>query len=100
MLRRTRTLVAIFLAVALLAMPTVGFAASDVEKINSEPAPAVIDAAFIRPLGLAFLGVSALLWVPVAGITAITRPQEIDKTVDAMLVKPAQFVFSDPLGTH
>ncbi len=98
MLRRFRTLVAAFAVVALVATPA--FAGTDVGKVDLDPAPAVVDAALMRPLGLAMLGVSALLWVPVAGVTAVTRPQDLHLTVDAMLVEPAKFVFVDPLGSH
>ena len=79
MLRRFRTsgfrsAVLALAAFALLAVPVTASAGSKIDKIDSAPAPLAVDVFFLRPMGLIALGVSAILYVPMAGITAITRP--------------------------
>ncbi len=98
MLRQIRTFFAALAVTALLASP--GFAATNIDNLDAGPASPVTDAIVLRPLGLAMLGVSAALWVPAAAVTALVRPSELDMTIEHMLVKPARFVFVDPLGSH
>lgn len=99
MLRHLRTALAALAVVGLLASPA-AFAASNVELIENEKAPPMVDLFLMRPLGLAMLGVSAALWVPAQAVTMVVRPQEYQTPIDIMLKKPARFVFVDPLGEH
>ena len=62
--------------------------------------PAVLDALILRPLGLQMLVVGAVLFVPAAAVTAITRPHEIGKPFNALIVAPARYVWVDPIGKH
>lgn len=94
-LRSIATLTVLF---SLAATPVL--AKTSIEEVESEPAPAMIDVMLIRPLGLVMLGVSSALFVPAAGITAITRPDQMDLAYDAFIRKPARFVFVDPIGSH
>ena len=101
MLRHLRTALAALAVVGLLAAPaTSAFAASNVELIENEKAPPMVDLFIMRPLGLAMLGVSAVLWVPAQAVTMVVRPKEYQTPIDYMLKGPAQFVFVDPLGEH
>jgi len=87
--------------VVMLAVPaTSAFAGSNVELIEGEKSPPMVDLFLMRPLGLVMLGVSAALWVPAQALTMMVRPMDYMKPIDAMLVKPAKFVFVDPLGEH
>ena len=93
--------IAIVMVVGMLAVPaTSAFAATDVEMIENEKAPPMVDLFLMRPLGLAMLGVSAVLWVPAQAATMVIRPRDYRKPIDYMLVRPARFVFVDPLGEH
>ena len=101
MLRHLRTLLAALAVVGMLAAPaTSAFAASNIETIENEKAPPMVDLLLMRPLGLAMLVVSAAAWVPAQAITMMVRWEDRQKPVDYMLKGPAQFVFVDPLGEH
>jgi hypothetical protein len=101
MLRHLRTTLAALAVVGMLAVPaTSAFAATGVDLIENEKAPPMVDLFLMRPLGLAMLGVSAVLWVPAQAATMVVRPADYRKPIDYLLVKPARFVFVDPLGEH
>ena len=102
MLRHFRTLLAALAVVGMLAAPaTSAFAASsNIETIENEKAPPMVDLFLMRPLGLAALCVSAVFWVPAQALTMAVRWEDRQKPVDYMLKGPAQFVFVDPLGEH
>jgi hypothetical protein len=101
MLRHLRTLLAALAVVGMLAVPaTSAFAGSNVELLEGEKAPPMVDLFVMRPLGLAMLGVSAALWVPAQTLTMVIRPRDYKKPIDKMLVRPAKFVFVDPIGEH
>jgi hypothetical protein len=101
MLRHLRIFLAALAVVGMLAVPTTSaFAGSGFEMVENEKAPPMIDLFFMRPLGLVMLAASAALWVPAQATTMLIRPQDYRKPIDALLVKPAKFVFVDPLGEH
>ena len=86
MLRHLRTLLAAFAVVGMLAVPaTSAFAASDVELVENQKAPPMVDLFIMRPLGLVMLGVSATLWVPAQALTMIVRPEDYQKPIDEPL---------------
>ncbi len=101
MLRHLRTLLAALAVVGILAAPaTSAFAASNIETIENEKAPPMVDLFLMRPLGLAMLAVSAVFWVPAQALTMAVRWEDRQKPIDYMLKGPAEFVFVDPLGEH
>ena len=101
MLRHLRTLFAALAVVGMLAAPaTSAFAGSNIETLETEKTPPMVDLLLLRPLGLAMLAVSAAVWVPTELFTLMVRPQERQKPIDYMLKGPARFVFVDPLGEH
>jgi len=101
MLRHLRTLLAAFAVAGMLAVPaTSAFAASNVELVENQKAPPMVDLLLMRPLGLVMLGASAALWVPAQTFTMMIRPKDYMKPIDALLKRPAKFVFVDPLGGH
>lgn len=63
--------------------------------------PLLIDAMFLRPIGLAVTALgTALFVVPVAPIVALTRPTDLGKPFQLLVVAPARYTFVDPLGLH
>jgi hypothetical protein len=63
--------------------------------------PAVFDALLLRPIGLAMTIMGTVFYaVPVAPITAITRPSDLDKPFKLLVAAPARYTFADPLGQH
>ena len=63
--------------------------------------PPLFDLFFLRPVGLVGVGIStALFLMPVAPLTLITRPSDIDKPFKKLVVNPARYVIADKLGEH
>ncbi len=61
----------------------------------------VFDAMLLRPLGLAATALGGMLFAfPVGPIVALTRPADIRKPLDFLVLRPARYVFVDPLGHH
>jgi hypothetical protein len=61
----------------------------------------LFDVMVLRPLGLAVTALGGVLFVfPVAPLVAMTRPAELQKPLDFLVLRPARFTFSDPLGRH
>ncbi len=101
---RTRSAVAAlcaFVMIAGLAAPA--FAGSEFdsqlpeENASSHP---VVDAMFLRLLGIFALATGLSLFVPAAIITLMTRPQEIHKPFGFLIVAPARYIWVDGLGKH
>jgi hypothetical protein len=107
MSRSLRHLAAALAVAGLLLAPSVAPASTSthsgnggltqLEMSNAHP---VFDALFIRPLGLAGLGISAAFWLPAQAITMAVRPSDWRTPIDYMLRRPFEFVFVDPLGSH
>ena len=74
-------------------------AAQDLEahgKVN-----VIFDAIVLRPAGLATTALGAMIFAfPVGPLVALTRPQDIGKPLDFLVLRPARYTFSDPLGHH
>ena len=61
----------------------------------------LFDIMVLRPFGLAATAIGgALFAVPVAPIMAITRPHEMRKPLEFLVLRPARYTFSDPIGRH
>ncbi len=109
MLNRIRRLTATICLVALVAGVTIPLSASAEESfINSSGAeannmtsPVMVDLLLLRPVGLITMCVSTIFFVvPVLPITLMSRPSEIAKPWDIMVMEPARFVWTHPLGSH
>lgn len=63
--------------------------------------PPMFDLFVLRPIALVGVGISgALFLVPVAPITLLTRPTDIGKPFNKLVVAPVRYVVADPLGDH
>ncbi len=63
--------------------------------------PVVFDALVLRPVGLVMTLVgSAIFLVPVAPVMAVTRPTDMGRPFQQLVVAPARYTFVDPLGLH
>jgi hypothetical protein len=67
---------------------------------GTDPVSPVFDVLVLRPVGLAALVGGFAVFVVTAPITLITRPHEIGKPFDRLVVGPARYVWVDPLGSH
>jgi hypothetical protein len=105
-----KTLRSVFAALCMAALIVAGgagasFANSESAYEAALPAenstsPVWFDALVLRPIGLIVLVDGVILFAPAAAITALTRPQEIGSVFQALVVGPARYVWSDPLGEH
>ncbi len=63
--------------------------------------PMTFDLLFLRPVGIVgMLTGTALFIAPVMPLTLISRPGDMGKPFKSLVVKPARYVFADPLGKH
>jgi len=70
-------------------------------EANNMTTPVIADVLILRPLGLAGMAIGSVLFiVPVAPLTLLTRPSDIGKPWNRMVLSPARFVWADPLGSH
>ena len=61
----------------------------------------LFDAFFLRPLGLVVTISGAIAYgVLVAPLVAITRPSDLGKPLEPLVLRPARYTFVDPLGEH
>lgn len=104
MSNRIRQLAAAFAACGLLLGLAAPAAAqtSLLKNADREAAvPVVFDALVLRPVGLLLTVVgSAIFVVPVAPVLAVTRPTDMGKPFQQLVVAPARYTFVDPLGLH
>ena len=99
-MRSVRRFLAAFALVALVAAPASAVTNERADKVDAAFAPAMMDVLVLRPVGLIGLGMSSVLWVPAQLMTLAINPSEWKLPVDHLLVKPARFVFVDPIGSH
>jgi len=85
---------------AVLVAPVSARAGTNIDNVGDKGSPPSVDLFIMRPIGLAMLGVSCMLFVPAAALTAAVRPSELDVPFEHMVMKPVRFVFIDPLGSH
>ena len=102
--RRIRSAIAALCTVVLIA-GLAGPAFGDSEftsQLPSENASShvVVDLLVLRPLGFAALVGGVSLFIPAGAYALVTRPQEIDKPFGWLIVKPARYLWADPLGEH
>ena len=64
---------------------------------NASP---VVDVMLLRPAGFVSLVVGSGLFLVTAPIVVLTRPHEIGKPFEQLVLRPAKYVWVDPLGGH
>ena len=69
-------------------------------KEDAANASPVLDVMLMRPAGFVSLVVGVGLMAVLTPIILITRPQEINKPFEQLVVKPARFLWVDPIGGH
>jgi hypothetical protein len=67
------------------------------DAANASP---VLDVMLLRPVGFISLVVGVGLMAALTPIVLITRPHEINKPFEQLVVKPARFLWVDPIGGH
>jgi len=101
MMKRTRALTTALAICALLLTHVGPAAATSLNNADREASvPVVIDAVFLRPVGLGVLVVGTVAYGLMAPLMAITRPTDMGKPFQQLVVAPARYTFVDPLGMH
>jgi hypothetical protein len=104
MFSKLRGLVATLAVCAFLALSAVPASAVELASNSSEQERSVnvlFDALFLRPLGLVVTISGAIAYgVVVAPLVAMTRPSDLGKPLEPLVLRPARYTFVDPLGEH
>ncbi|MEE8508796.1 MAG: hypothetical protein V3T07_07015 [Myxococcota bacterium] len=77
-----------------------GTFSSDIGRSEIDTVPVVLDAIFMRPVGLLMTGLGIATFAVFAPIMLVTRPSNMNKPFNTLVVMPARFTFVDPLGYH
>lgn len=101
MSNRIRRSVAVLTTALLLsaaaATPSMATSTFRDDAANASP---VLDVMLMRPAGFVSLVVGIGLMAVVTPLVLITRPTEINKPFEQLVVKPARFLWVDPIGGH
>jgi hypothetical protein len=101
MSNRFRRIIAVTAAAVLLSavLSTSGMAQT-VSQTDAANAPVAVDVILLRPAGFISLVVGTGLFLASAPIVLITRPHEIGRPFKQLVVRPAKYIWADPLGGH
>jgi len=69
-------------------------------QTDSANAPAAVDVLLLRPAGFISLVVGTGLFLVLSPIVLLTRPHEIGIPFKELVVRPAKYLWVDPLGGH
>ena len=102
MSNRLRRIVAMVAATLIFSMTisSTAKAQSYVEQGDASNAPAVVDVLILRPAGFVSFAVGIVLFVVSSPIVLITRPHEIGTPFKQLVMRPAKYIWSDPIGGH
>jgi hypothetical protein len=101
MCNRLRRFLAVTCATLLLSTAlTTAASAQTRSQGDAANAPAAVDVILLRPAGFVSLVVGTGLFLATLPIVAITRPHEVGTPFEALVVRPAKFVWADPIGGH
>jgi hypothetical protein len=102
MSNRLRRIVAMIAATLLFSTTIASTANADysVSQEDAADAPAVVDVLILRPAGFVSLAVGVVLFVVSSPIVLITRPHEIATPFKQLVVRPAKYIWVDPIGGH
>lgn len=98
--RLRRTLAAIAAVLMLQTTLAAASTANTVTQGDAANASPVVDVLVLRPAGFVSLLIGASLFVASAPVVLVTRPHEIGKPFDQLVVRPAKFLWVDSIGGH
>ena len=101
MSNRLRQILAVTVATLLLfAVCSTSAMAQTRSQGDAANAPAAVDVLLLRPAGFISLVVGTGLFLALTPIVLITRPMEIGTPFKELVVRPAKYIWVDPLGGH
>jgi hypothetical protein len=98
--RRTGIRRAFVAGIATLLLCTAATPAAAGYNDEATNAPVIFDVLIMRPVGFVALGLGTGLFVVALPIVAVSRPQDIGKPFDRLIVRPCRFLWGDRLGEH
>lgn len=88
------------LAIAVASTPAWSNVDED-DPARDRSSPPMFDLFILRPIGIVAAGLGTALFVaPVMPVVLITRPMDIGRPFEKLVVAPARYVLVDPLGEH
>ncbi len=101
MSNRLRRIMAVLAAILLFStvFSTTGMAQMRTQD-DAANAPVAVDVLILRPAGFLGLVVGTGLFLLLTPIVLITRPHEIGIPFKELVVRPAKFLWVDPIGGH
>ncbi len=100
MFSKLRGLVVTIMICALLSVPSAASAFTEPEDVDESSVNVVVDALILRPIGLVVTLGGAVVYGITAAIVGITRPKDIAKPLEPLVLAPARYTFVDPIGRH
>jgi hypothetical protein len=103
MFSNLRGLLATLLVCTLLvlyAAPASASTLSNNKSADERVVNVVFDAALLRPLGLVVTIGGAVTYGVLVPFVAMTRPTDLGKPLEPLVIRPARYTFVDPLGEH
>jgi hypothetical protein len=85
---------------ALLSVPSAASAFTENTDVDEGSVNVVVDALILRPIGLVVTLGGAVVYGVTAAIVGITRPKDIAKPLEPLVLAPARYTFVDPIGHH
>ena len=98
--RIRRSVAAVTAALLLSTLATTPSSAQTRAQGDAANASPVLDVMLLRPVGFVSLVVGVGLMAALTPIVLITRPHEINKPFEQLVLKPARFLWVDPIGGH
>ncbi len=100
MFSKLRGLLVTFMICALLSVPSAASAFTGDDQAGERSVNIVFDALILRPIGLVVTLGGAVAYGVTAAIVGITRPKDIAKPLEPLVLRPARYTFVDPIGQH
>ncbi len=97
MSNRLRRVLAVMAATLLFSTTATAGTVSQGDAANATP---VVDVMLLRPAGFVSLVVGTGIFVAISPIVLVTRPHEMGKPFKSLVVRPAKYLWVDPLGGH
>jgi hypothetical protein len=97
MSNRLRPILAVMAAILMFSTTATAGTVSQSDAANATP---VVDVMLLRPAGFVSLVVGTGLFIATSPIVLITRPHEIGKPFKSLVVRPAKYLWVDPIGGH
>lgn len=101
MSNRLRQILAVMVATLMFsAVCSTSAMAQTRSQADAANAPAAVDVLLLRPVGFVSLVVGSALFLVSAPMVLITRPHEIGTPFKDLVVRPAKYLWVDPIGGH